>query len=135
MLGPMRLFLVRHAKAEPGHPDELRELSQKGVEQARRLGLALSLHPSPPAVVLSSPLLRARQTAEALARETGAELRIEERLGPGATAESLREALAGLEGPVAAVGHQPDCSEIAYALTGVDPGFSVAGMLELELPA
>jgi phosphohistidine phosphatase len=131
----MRLFLVRHAKAEPGEPDELRALSQKGHEQARRLGLALSLHPSPPAVVLSSPLLRARQTAEALARETGAVLRIDERLAPGASADSLRAALAGLNGPVAAVGHQPDCSEIAYGLTGVDPGFPVAGMLELELPA
>jgi phosphohistidine phosphatase len=131
----MRLFLVRHAKAEPGEPDELRALSQKGLEQARRLALALSLHPTPPTVVLTSPLLRARQTAEALARETGAELRIDERLAPGANADSLRVALAGLEGPVAAVGHQPDCSEIAYALTGVDPGFSVAGMLELELPA
>jgi phosphohistidine phosphatase len=131
----MRLFLVRHAKAEPGEPDELRALSQKGFEQARRLGLALSLHPSPPTVVLSSPLLRARQTAEALARETGAELRIDERLAPGASADSLRAALAGLHGPVAAVGHQPDCSEIAYGLTGVDPGFPAAGMLELELPA
>jgi phosphohistidine phosphatase len=131
----MRLFLVRHAKAEPGDPDELRALSQKGHEQARRLALALSLHPSPPAVVVSSPLLRARQTAEALARETGAELRIDERLAPGASVDSLRAALAGLEGPVAAVGHQPDCSEIAYALTGVDPGFPVAGLLELELPA
>jgi phosphohistidine phosphatase len=131
----MRLFLVRHAKAEPGEPDELRALSQKGLEQARRLALALSLHPTPPTVVLTSPLLRARQTAKALARETGAELRIDERLAPGANADSLRVALAGLEGPVAAVGHQPDCSEIAYALTGVDPGFSVAGMLELELPA
>jgi phosphohistidine phosphatase len=131
----MRLFLVRHAKAEPGEPDELRALSAKGLEQARRLALALSLHPSPPTIVLSSPLLRARQTAEALVRETGAEMRIDQRLAPGASADSLRAALAGLEGPVAAVGHQPDCSEIAYALTGVDPGFSVAGMVELELPA
>jgi phosphohistidine phosphatase len=131
----VRLFIVRHAKADPGDPDELRSLSQKGFEQARRLGLALSLHPSPPAVVLTSPLLRARQTAEALARETGAELRIDERLAPGADADALHAALAGLQGPVAAVGHQPDCSEIAYALTGVDPGFPAAGMLELELPA
>jgi phosphohistidine phosphatase len=131
----MRLFLIRHAKADPGDPDELRPLSSNGVEQARRLGLALSLHPTPPAVVLSSPLLRARQTAEAVARATRAELRIDESLAPGATAESLRDALDGLQGPVAAVGHQPDCSEIAVALTGVDPGFPAAGMLELELPA
>jgi phosphohistidine phosphatase SixA len=121
MLDGVRLFLIRHAKA------------QKGFEQAKRLGVTLSLHPTPPAVVLTSPLLRARQTAEAVADATRAELRVDDRLGPGATADSLRTALAGLEGPVAAVGHQPDCSEIALALTGADPGFPTAGMLELEL--
>jgi phosphohistidine phosphatase len=129
----VRLFLIRHAKAQPGEPDEARPLAEKGVEQARRLGVTLSLHPTPPAVVLTSPLLRARQTAQAVAEATGAELRVDERIGPGATADSLRTAVAGLAGPVAAVGHQPDCSEIALALTGADPGFPTAGMLELEL--
>ena len=44
--------------------------------------------------------------------------------------------LAALEGAgstVVAVGHQPDCSEIALALAGADPGFPTAGMFELEL--
>jgi phosphohistidine phosphatase len=129
----MRLFLIRHAKAQPGEPDETRPLAEKGIEQAKRLGVTLSLHPTPPVVVLTSPLLRARQTAEAVARATGAELRVDDRISPGATADSLRTALTGLAGPVAAVGHQPDCSEIALALTGADPGFPTAGMLELEL--
>ena len=129
----MRVFLIRHAKAVPGDPDELRPLADKGHDQARRLGAQLALHPTPPAVVLTSPLLRARQTAEPIARATGAELRVEERLAPGADVTDLRAALAGLDGPVATVGHQPDCSEIAFALTGVDPGFPVAGLLELEI--
>ncbi len=84
-------------------------------------------------LVLSSPLVRARQTAEAIAAATGAPLRIEERLAPGATAAALVAALAGESGPVATVGHQPDCSEIAVTLTGEDPGFPVAGMAEIEL--
>ncbi len=84
-------------------------------------------------LVLSSPLVRARQTAEAIAAATGAPLRIEERLAPGATAAALVAALAGESGPVATVGHQPDCSEIAVALTGRDPGFPVAGTAEIEL--
>jgi len=62
-------------------------------------------------------------------------LRIEEALAPGATAAALREALAGEPDPVATVGHQPDCSEIALDLIGADPGFPVAGMVELELTA
>ena len=40
-----------------------------------------------------------------------------------------------MKGPVAAIGHQPDCSEIAFALTGIDPGFPAAGLLEVEVPA
>ena len=60
-------------------------------------------------------------------------MRIDEALAPGATAEALAQALEGEQGPVATVGHQPDCSEIALALIGRDPGFPVAGMAELEL--
>jgi phosphohistidine phosphatase SixA len=44
--------------------------------------------------------------------------------------------LAAVEGAgetVITVGHQPDCSEIARALTGSDPGFSTAGSYELEV--
>ena len=131
----MRLFLIRHAKADAGDPDELRPLTGEGREQARELGDRLSRHPTPPAIVLTSPLLRARQTAESIARAAGAELRVESRLAPGASVTALRAALSGLEGPVAAVGHQPDCSDIAFALTGRDPGFPAAGVLEVEVPA
>ncbi len=38
-------------------------------------------------------------------------------------------------GPVATVGHQPDCSEIALAVTGRDPGFAPGGVARLELDA
>ena len=131
----MRLYLCRHAQAAAGEPDELRELTALGHDQARALGSTLSALPDPPTLVLSSPLLRARQTANAVARATGVPLRIEDGLAPGATLADLRELLEGESGPVATVGHQPDCSEIAFALIGRDPGFPVAGMVELELGA
>ena len=85
------------------------------------------------AVVVTSPLLRARQTAEQIGQETGAAVRIDERLAPGATAELLRESVDGEDGPVAVVGHQPDFSEIAFELTGRDPGFPTGGVAEIEL--
>jgi phosphohistidine phosphatase len=131
----MLVFLVRHAHSEPGDPDELRPLSERGQAEARALAERLAAHETPPRLVLSSPLVRARQTAEQLARAVGAETRVEERLAPGATAELLRSSLTGLEGPVAAVAHQPDCSEIALALTGSDPGFPPGGMAVLEVGA
>jgi phosphohistidine phosphatase len=133
MLDPVRVYLCRHAKAAPGSPDELRELTAKGQAQARALGERLAGLGEPPQTVLTSPLVRARQTAEAVASATGAPLLVEPRLAPGAGAEDLRAAVAGLDGPVATIGHQPDCSEIAFALTGRDPGFSPGSMAELEL--
>jgi len=129
----VRLHLCRHAEAAPGEPDELRELTPLGVEQARALGVALAALANPPRVVVTSPLLRARQTAAEIGRALGATVRIDEGLAPGATVDSLRGAIDGEQGPVAVVGHQPDCSEIAYGVIGRDPGFPVAGMVELEL--
>ena len=129
----MRVYVCRHAKAADGEPDELRELSRRGVEQARALGARLADLAEPPVVVLTSPLVRARQTAEEIGRAVGASVQVEPLLAPGATVHDLRSALAAVSGPVATVGHQPDCSEIALAVTGSDPGFAPAAMAALEL--
>jgi phosphohistidine phosphatase len=128
------VFLVRHAHSDPGEPDELRPLSERGREEARALAERLAAHEAPPAVVLTSPLARARETAELIAQAAGSDVQADDRLAPGTTPDLLRRALEGVGGPVAAVAHQPDCSEIALALTGRDPGFPPAGVLELELP-
>ena len=129
----MLVYLCRHAHALPGEPDELRELSDEGRAQADALAARLAARPEPPQVVFTSPLVRSRQTADLVAAATGAEVRVVPTLAPGATADDLRRALAGLRTPAAAVGHQPDCSEIARAITGRDPGFPPAGMAPIEL--
>ena len=67
----MRLFLVRHAEAAPGDPDDLRPLTPAGREAARALGEKLAAERLD--AVLSSPLLRARETAEQIARAAGIE--------------------------------------------------------------
>jgi phosphohistidine phosphatase len=127
----VRLILVRHAHAEPGDPDELRPLSERGREEAR--ALAKRLDEAHPELVLTSPLLRARETAQAIAKESGAELRIDDRLAPGASADDVLAAVGDSEATVVTVGHQPDCSEIALSLGGIDPGFKPAGFYELVL--
>ena len=129
----MLVFLVRHAHAEPGDPDETRPLSERGRSEARSLATSLSHHPTPPVIVVTSPLLRARQTADAIAAATGAVTRFDERLAPGTTVELLREVAGDEASPLVAVCHQPDCSEIAVALTGSDPGFPPGGVAELTL--
>lgn len=112
----MRLFLVRHAKAAPGEPDELRPLTAEGRATARALGLELRAVKLD--AILSSPLLRARETAEAIARAVGVEAEVDERLAPGADGDVVRTIIEGKGESVVVVGHQPDCSEIVFVLTG-----------------
>jgi phosphohistidine phosphatase SixA len=127
----VRLFLVRHAHSAPGDPDSLRPLSAEGREQARALGERLA--PISLDAVLTSPLLRARETATAIARAAGLEAQSDERLAPGASAEDVLAAVEGTGETVAVVGHQPDCSEIAAALGAGEHDFAPGGVLEIEL--
>ena len=133
----MRLYLVRHADAAPGEPDELRPLTSHGRQQARDLGARLAAEGAAGAAVLTSPLLRARETAEEIARALGTTAEPDERLAPGATADTVQEALEDRpEETVVAVGHQPDCSRIAAEITGgPEPPFPKAGVVALDLPS
>ena len=127
----MRVFLVRHAEAAPGEPDELRPLTAAGRDAARELGERLA--GEQPTVVVSSPLLRARETAELIARACKVAAIADDNLAPGATTETLREATQDRAGTIVAVGHQPDCSDIVFELTGRDASFPPAGVVELDL--
>ena len=127
----MRLVIVRHAEAAPGDPDELRPLTAAGRDAARALGERLARESID--VILTSPLLRARETAEAIAGTSRAPVEIDERLAPGATAAATKEAVSGRGETVVTVGHQPDCSEIVLELTGREQRFAPAGFAEVEL--
>ena len=127
----MRLVIVRHAEAAPGNPDELRPLTPRGREQARLLGQELRTHGLAPDVIVSSPLLRARETAAALGL---GEPEIDERLAPGATPEDVRAAASDRGATVVVVGHQPDCGRAVAALTGgVEPPFPPCGYAAVAL--
>jgi phosphohistidine phosphatase len=127
----MRLVLVRHAEAAPGDPDELRALTDAGRGQARRLGEQLRADGIEPDAVLSSPLLRARETAAGLGLGDPEPV---EGLSPGATADDVKAAIAGRGETVVVVGHQPDCSRITAALRGgAEPAFPPAGAQIIDL--
>lgn len=130
----MRLYLVRHAEAAPGEPDELRPLTPQGREQARELGRRMRDELTRPEAILTSPLLRARETGGELSRALDVEDEPDDRLAPGATADDVRAALVGRGDPVVVVGHQPDCGRIAAALTGgPEPPFPAGGLFVVEL--
>jgi phosphohistidine phosphatase len=127
----VRLILVRHAKAAPGSPDASRPLTGKGRKAAAEL--ARELRGAKPDAVISSPLLRAVETATAIAERAGVEVEIDDRLAPGATADDVRAVIVGRGDTVVTVGHQPDCSEIVFELTGREVPFSTASFYEVEL--
>jgi phosphohistidine phosphatase len=127
----VKLVLIRHAEAGPGDPDELRTLTPEGHEQARALGERLRGDGIEPDAVLSSPLLRARETAADLGFGEAEPL---DELAPGATADGVRTAVRGRGETVIVVGHQPDCSQITVALRGgAEPAFPAAGVQIIEL--
>jgi phosphohistidine phosphatase len=126
----MRLVIVRHAEAAPGEPDELRSLTAQGREQARALGELFRAVGIAPDVVVTSPLLRARETATEL--QLG-EPEIDDRLAPGASPEDIRNAAWGRGETVLLVGHQPDCGRAVLVLSGREALFPPAGYAELEL--
>jgi phosphohistidine phosphatase len=129
----MQLIIVRHAEAESGEPDELRSLTDEGRAQAQALGRRLRGEGIVADAVLTSPLLRARETAAALGL---GEPEAHEALRPGATADGVREAVQGRGETVVIVGHQPDCGQIAAALgDGTEPRFPPAGVHMVDLRA
>jgi phosphohistidine phosphatase len=127
----VRLILVRHAKAAPGNPDASRPLTPEGHDAAA--ALAQELRSVSLDAVIASPLLRARETAAPIAEAAGVELEVDPRLAPGTTAADVRAIVAGRGETVVIVGHQPDCSEIAFELTGHEVRFPTASFHEFEL--
>ena len=128
------MYLVRHAEAAPGQPDELRPLTPSGRAAARDLGRRLAASGLRPDALLSSPFLRARETAAELARALGARPESDERLSPGTDADTLRAVVAGRGDAVVVVGHQPDCSRISAEIAGgAEPAFPPTGLAVLEL--
>jgi phosphohistidine phosphatase len=130
-LARVRVFLVRHAKAASGEPDAMRPLTAEGRDAAHRLGEELGTVGLD--AVVTSPLLRARQTGEAIAAVAGVDVTTNSQLSPGATLDDVREAVAGRGDTVAVVGHQPDLSGVVHSLTGEVVPFATGSYCEVDL--
>lgn len=119
----MRVLLVRHAIAEDravwaerSTDDGLRPLTADGREKMKRAARGLATLEPKIALLATSPLVRARETAEILARAWGGIEPVETPLlGPGGTPEALGAWLGRQRpaGTAVLVGHEPDLGEIA----------------------
>lgn len=142
----MQLWLVRHAVAaerdEFEGPDGERPLTAKGRRRFRRFSQWLASETRLPEIIVSSPLVRAAQTAQILAKSCGIKktaVQFTDLLAPGVDIGELLKFARDLPADrVALVGHEPDMSEILAVLVGggafhFDKGF-VASVEFSSLP-
>ena len=121
----IELHLLRHADAgDPlawQRPDEERPLSDKGEKQADRLGRFLAGVGFAPDAIITSPKIRAAQTAEIVARHLGVTVSVDERLAGAFGIDDIDRLLVDAGDPARAVivGHDPDFSDLLGDLCGL----------------
>jgi len=136
-----QLWLLRHAEAEPHgtRVDSERRLTRRGRLQARAAGAATVRLGVSFELVLFSPKVRARQTAELAAESWSAAQRkrmgVHRPLAGGFDAAQASELLRGIgdAGRLLLVGHEPDLSQLAGALGGGRVDLKKGGVAALRL--
>ncbi len=129
----MELYLVRHgiaAERKPGLKDQDRSLTPKGRKKAECVAKRLKALGVRFDLILSSPLLRARQTAEILAEEVPYQGKVScsDLLRPGSDLLVILKELqkySKAHTRVALVGHEPDLSFLASLLISGKPGLGL----------
>lgn len=127
MTGSFELYLIRHAIAEErgvAWPDDSkRPLTERGISRMRKIAHGLEQLGITFDVLMTSPFVRARQTAEVVASVFDPRPPIVsiESLAPGGSAQSVLADLEkqGKRSRVGLVGHEPGIGELAGRLSGL----------------
>jgi phosphohistidine phosphatase len=121
------IWLLRHGDAADGSPDAERPLTEKGEDQARAAGAALAALDVTLDACLTSPKIRAAETARLACEQlNGIEVQLEPELAGGPfDAKSLA---AGRGEEVLLVGHEPDFSMAVHSLTGAQVRLKKGGL-------
>jgi len=121
----MRLLIIRHAiavpRGTPDIPDDERPLTPRGVRRFRSAAAGLARLVKAPDVLLTSPLPRARKTAEIAGRAWGKGVKVTEAPAlAGGGFDEIADLLGTFAGDrtVAIVGHEPDLSDLLGRLLG-----------------
>jgi phosphohistidine phosphatase len=122
----LRLYFLRHgramARADWSGADGLRPLTPEGEAAMAREAQTIAAMDLGFKVIVTSPLVRARRTAEIVAAAAGPEVSVvdDERLARGFDVKALRAIVAQQGAPKALVlvGHEPDFSSVIGALIG-----------------
>ncbi len=123
------LWLLRHAEAADGQPDDERPLTERGVRQAEAAGRALARLGDPIEVCLSSPKRRAMQTAELACEPIGIPVTPEPALAGGPI--DVEAITAGYDN-LLLVGHDPSFSLLVHDLTGTQARMKKGGLAAIS---
>jgi phosphohistidine phosphatase len=124
------IYLLRHGDAEEGMGDDAaRRLTLKGERQSRAAGEALAALGIKPDACLTSPKVRAADTAKLACEALGLEPEISEDLRGGAFDST---ALTAGRGDVLLVGHEPDFSSEVARLTGAKVKLRKGGLAAVD---
>jgi phosphohistidine phosphatase len=123
----MFIVLLRHGVAEEkgGKPDRERRLTDEGNREMKRIARSLAALLPDADAIYSSPLVRACETAEWVAKAYGGKLRVETTtaLEPGTDLGEFRALLERVESECAYyVGHEPHLTALMLDLTGIHAG-------------
>jgi phosphohistidine phosphatase len=124
--GPTQLYLIRHAIAAERGPDwpddDKRPLTERGIARFKECVKGLAWLDLQVDEIFTSPLVRAKQTADILAAGVSGKpvIKVLDALSPGHTATSVLAQLnkAARRRRIALVGHEPDLGELAAHLIG-----------------
>jgi phosphohistidine phosphatase len=118
----MQLYFLRHADAFPKGPkyreENLRPLTSDGKKQAKQIARFLQgIHFD---VILTSPFVRAEQTAQILSDRLGPNIKVSEELAPGFNLSKLPKVIAPYlkHERIILVGHEPDFTETVKKMIG-----------------
>jgi phosphohistidine phosphatase len=123
---PGVIYLLRHGDAEPGDGDDAaRRLTPKGERQSEAAGRALAGLGVSLDACITSPKVRAADTAQLACRVLGIEPEVAEELGGGSFDS---RGLAAGRGETMLVGHNPDFTEEIARLTGANAKLRKGGL-------
>jgi phosphohistidine phosphatase len=127
---PRVIWLLRHGEAEDGSPDAQRALTADGERQAREAGAALAVLGVELDACLTSPKVRARDTAQLACEALGVEPLDEQALRGGPF--DPVEVAAGHGESVLLVGHEPDFSMAVHSATGAQVRMPKGGIAAVD---
>jgi phosphohistidine phosphatase len=117
----MQLYILRHSDADTeAKNDDDRYLSEKGILQSQRAARFCEAHELVPALILSSPIRRAHQTAKFISEHLRVEMRLVRWLACGAQPATVLTELYDYRAlpSLMIVGHEPDLSQLTAHLIG-----------------